>query len=111
MGWLHWLPALGILGLGLAVGYVAFVRRFRRYLALRHGRAVLGRIETVHVAKSHGKHRLYRVYYRFDIEQRPVRGVKWTYCPTISNHFVGEPVWVVYLDRHPKCNDLWPPFN
>ena len=107
----HWLFGSLMLAAGFGLGYLAFARRLRRYVALRYGRAVPGRIETVHATRSDSSLVPCRIYYRFDIGVRPARNVKWSIGYVISNHFVGEPVWVVYHNRHPICNDLWPPFN
>ena len=95
---------------GWAAAHSNFLTAYRRVLALRRGKAVLGKIESVHLyGEPRDSKPMFRVYYRFDINGEPVRAMKYTYDKAILNHFVGEPVWVVYLPSKPACNDVWPP--
>ena len=95
---------------GWAAAHSNFLTAYRRVLALRRGKAVPGKIESVHLygEPSNGVP-MFRVYYRFEVNGEPVRAMKYTYDKAILSHFVGEPVWVVYLTSKLSCNDVWPP--
>ena len=83
---------------------------WRRWSALRHGDSTLGKIEAVHqFGDAKDSKPMYRIYFRFDAEGEHLRGLKYTYDPEIENHFVGEPVWIVYLPRNLNCYNTWPP--
>ena len=97
---------------GWAAAHSNFLTAYRRILALRRGQAVPGKIESVHLygePSDKNSVPMFRVYYRFEVDGEPVRAMKYTYDKTILNHFVGEPVWVVYLPSKWACNDIWPP--
>jgi len=90
-----------------------FIAAYRRCVALRHGQPVLGKVESVHQfgereSKHHGS-TMYRVYFRFEVNGEPLQGMKYTYDDAILNHFVGMPIWVVYLANKPKYCAIWPP--
>ncbi|MCA9248478.1 MAG: hypothetical protein KDA42_15240 [Planctomycetales bacterium] len=107
------LIGLPVLLLGLLIAWSNFLTAFRRHVALAWGQPVAGRIESVNrfgkgKATNHGSV-LYRVYFRFDIGSHAFLGMKYTYDPAITHHFVGEPIWVVSLPRRPKYYAIWPP--
>ncbi len=96
---------------GGATAYSNYLMKIRRCHALKNGTRVLGKIEAVHrYGNPKDGKPLYRVYFRFDAEGEPVRGMKFTYDPAIEEHFVGEPVWIVYMPRKLTCYDTYPPF-
>ena len=98
---------------GLLMAYSNFASANRRRVALSQGVPLLGRIECVQrIGEEDAKGRgsfLYRVYFRFDANDQPLMGMKYTYDPAITNHFIGQPIWVVYLPRQPKYYGIWPP--
>jgi len=104
---------LPLLLVGVIVAYSNFATAFRRHIALSRGIPVPGRIESVQRIgreedTNHGSV-LYRVYFRFDLGSEGLLGMKYTYDPAITDHFVGEPIWVVCLSKRPKYYDIWPP--
>ena len=109
------IPLIGIplFLFGLIVAYSNFATANRRRIALSQGVGVLGKIESVQRigdkdAQAHGSV-LYQVYYRFDVGDVPVQGMNYSYDPAITNHFIGQPIWVVYVPRRPKFHSIWPP--
>lgn len=103
-----WAFIVLLIGLALSSN---FWMAYNRHRGLRRGTATLGKIESVHRYGNNerGSVPMYRVYFRFEANGEPVRSVKFTYDPAVTNHFVGEPVWVVYLPSKPSCCDIWPP--
>ena len=102
-----------LLLVGIVIAYSNFATAFRRHIALSRGVPIPGRIESVQRlgdkrASGHGSV-LYRVFFRFDIGDRALLGMKYTYDPAITSHFVGEPIWIVHLPRRPKYYAIWPP--
>ena len=100
-----------LFAVGAIIGGWNFLIARRRYVALQKGTHVLGKIETI---KQYGKgeggyETMYQVYFRFEANGNPVKGMKYTYDESIKNHFIGEPVWVVYMPKNPKCCAIWPP--
>ena len=104
------LVALPLMLFGAVVAHSNFLMAARRYRALRSGTPVLGRIEAVHLfGEPKDTKPLFYVHYRFDTPDERLRGLKYTYDKAIAQHFVGEPVWVVYVPGNTACNDVWPP--
>ena len=96
--------------LGVVAAHSNFITAYHRCRALQNGTATPGKIEAVHRFGDPANSKpMYRVYFRFEANGKPVRGMKYTYDQAIENHFVGEPVWIVYLSRKPVCYDTWPP--
>ncbi len=107
-------PLVGVpmLLLGAVIAYSNFVTARRRHVALARGAAARGQIERVERwgDKSQGGYsQMYRVWFRFESGGRPYTGMKYTYDPSITNHFEHEPIWVVCLPGSPKYHDIWPP--
>ena len=99
--------------LGLIQAWYGFNTAYRQQRALTHGEPILGRIESVvrfgpEKPGNHGE-TLYRVYVRFDTDKEGLLGLKWTYDPAITKHFLGEPVWVVANPKKPQYYAIWPP--
>lgn len=99
----------------LGVIYSLVVAR-RQYLAYSRGVAVLGKYERVQRISNEPEPQpelteTYRVFFRFEPDGQPVRGMFYTYDSSIANHFAGEPVWVVYLPQKPHVCATWPPFG
>jgi hypothetical protein len=98
--------------IGLVIAYSNFATARRRRIALSNGVPVLGRIESVkRIGGKNTNHGsvMHQVFFRFDLPGRPLLGMKHTYDPAITEHFIGQPVWVVYVRRSPKHYALWPP--
>jgi hypothetical protein len=105
----------GLIGLliflfGSFAAYSNFLIAHRRVMALRQGVATPGWIESVYLYGSADQSKpMFRVNFRFQLNDEMVRGLVYTYDPQITKHFVGQPVWVVYLPSKPACHDNWPP--
>jgi hypothetical protein len=104
------LTALVLFLVGLALSSNFWIAR-KRHRGLKDGIPTEGKIESVHRygEQQKGSAPMYRVYFRFEANGEPVRSMKFTYDSAVVNHFVGEPVWVVYLPSEPVCCDIWPP--
>ena len=107
------LIGIPILLFGLVQTWYRFIKAYRQHRSLTRGSPVPGRIESVTrfgpaEAGNHGSV-LYRVYLRFDSGYQGVLGIKWTYDPTITEYFTGDPVWVVTVPGKPQYCSIWPP--
>lgn len=104
------LITLALFLIGCALSSNFWIAR-KRHRGLKGGLPTKGKIESVHRygEQAKGSTPMYRVYFRFEANGEPVRSMKFTYDSTVVNHFVGEPIWVVYLPSEPACCDVWPP--
>ena len=96
------------------VVYSLIVAR-RQHAAYTHGVVVRGQIERVQRISDQSEPQpdvteTHRVFFRFDANGKPVRGMFYSWDPAITNHFAGEPVWVVHLPGRPHVCAIWPPF-
>ena len=104
-----------LIGLGGFIGGFNTISAYRRSVAIQRGKPVLGKIERVEKIDGATEEQkknsvpLYQVHFRFDVDGRPVKGMKYTYDPDVMQHFVGEPVWVLYMPNNPAYYALWPP--
>lgn len=99
--------------LGLVQTWFGFATAWRQHRALVRGVPVPGRIESVvrfgdRKSTGHGS-TLYRVFFRFDAGDEGIVGLKWSYDPAITRHFIGEPIWVVAIPGKPHYFGIWPP--
>ncbi|REJ92461.1 MAG: hypothetical protein DWQ29_04705 [Planctomycetota bacterium] len=95
--------------LTLIAVYGLFVA-YRRWVALKRGVAVPGTIAWIEsFYRGETTHR-YRVFFHFDVDGQPYRGVFHTRDSSIENHFTGEAIWVVHVPGKPHLCATWPPF-
>ena len=86
----------------------------RRWLAYSRGVPVLGKIDRVQRIESavrvdNKKYDKYRVFFRFQADGKPVRGMISSYDSAVASLYVGEQVWIVYVRGKPHLCALWPP--
>lgn len=88
---------------------------FQRHIALSRGAARRGRIEGVRVhidpqdSAGNKSGTVYSVLYRFRDGDDLWLGFKHTRDPGVTEHFVGQPIWVVTVPGHPEYHCNWPP--
>lgn len=111
-----WLPALFpllfLLG-GFSLFRYAWGKASGIIRALRHGTAVAGKVAALNLdmhQSMNGRHP-WRLVYHFTVDGHNLEGVVTTFDTTLADRRSGQPVWVLYNEKDPNQNTLYPPMK
>ena len=109
-----WLPALipcfFIVG-GGSMFWSAFTSARARLRAFRYGKVVEGKVRSVRSDTSMqvNNQNPYKLTYHFPVGDTLQEGTIVTFDSTAWERQAGQPLWVLYDEKDPECNAIYPP--
>ncbi len=110
--WVAIFPGLFLLG-GLSMLRYGWKQGRATLRAFRHGEAVQGKLATLEkdtTTTVNGKHP-WKLIYHFQLGNELHEGKVISFDSTVGTRTRGQPLWVLYVEKDPAQNTLYPPIR